>query len=60
MSKLKFMKDLSKNKRLAKPINWALLGHRVKYLLRGQQALRLWLKHNPIHDHPDTLREIHE
>jgi PAS domain S-box-containing protein len=24
---------------IAKPINWALLGHRVKYLLRGQQAL---------------------
>lgn len=25
---------------IAKPINWALLGHRVKYLLRGQQALQ--------------------
>jgi diguanylate cyclase (GGDEF)-like protein/PAS domain S-box-containing protein len=24
---------------IAKPINWALLGHRVKYLLRSQQAL---------------------
>ena len=24
---------------IAKPINWALLGHRVKYLLRGQEAL---------------------
>jgi DUF1365 family protein len=24
------------------------------------QALRLWLKRNPIHDHPGTLREIHE
>ena len=24
---------------IAKPINWALLGHRVKYLLRGQAAL---------------------
>ena len=24
---------------IAKPINWALLGHRVKYLLRGQQTL---------------------
>ena len=25
---------------IAKPINWALLGHRVKYLLRGQQTLQ--------------------
>ncbi len=25
---------------IAKPINWALLGHRVKYLLRGQQSLQ--------------------
>ncbi len=25
---------------MAKPINWALLGHRVKYLLRGQQSLQ--------------------
>ena len=24
------------------------------------QALRLWLKRNPIHDHPATMREIHE
>ena len=25
---------------IVKPINWALLGHRVKYLLRGQQSLQ--------------------
>ena len=25
---------------IAKPINWATLGHRVKYLLRGQQSLQ--------------------
>jgi len=25
---------------IAKPINWALLGHRVKYLMRANQALR--------------------
>ena len=25
---------------ISKPINWALLGHRVKYLLRGQQSLQ--------------------
>ena len=25
---------------IAKPINWAMLGHRVKYLLRGQQSLQ--------------------
>ncbi len=24
---------------IAKPINWALIGHRVRYLLRGRQAL---------------------
>ncbi|MDP1901001.1 MAG: EAL domain-containing protein [Rubrivivax sp.] len=24
---------------IAKPVNWALIGHRVRYLLRGQQAL---------------------
>jgi diguanylate cyclase (GGDEF)-like protein/PAS domain S-box-containing protein len=24
---------------IAKPMNWALIGHRVKYLFRGQQAL---------------------
>jgi PAS domain S-box-containing protein len=24
---------------IAKPVNWALLGHRVRYLLRGHQAL---------------------
>jgi DNA-binding response OmpR family regulator len=25
---------------IAKPINWALIGHRVKYLLRGQEVLQ--------------------
>ena len=24
---------------VAKPVNWAMIGHRVRYLLRGQQAL---------------------
>ena len=24
---------------ISKPINWALIGHRVKYLLRGYQTL---------------------
>ena len=25
---------------IAKPVNWALIGHRVRYLFRGHQAMR--------------------
>jgi diguanylate cyclase (GGDEF)-like protein/PAS domain S-box-containing protein len=48
---------------IAKPINWALIGHRVRYLLRGRQALLDLRTANARHEAvlqaiPDLLFEL--